>query len=109
MQWNLGLQAVGVLVGMSLLFGIFAQAVFWSRATRWVWLVATATFFVAGALISEWWFGWATAEELQPNIDGLSFDETLIGLLLALPVLWVVRALLGRRTSHGRAHAGGHR
>ena len=98
MQWNLGLQAVGVLVGLSLLFGIFAQAVFWSRATRWVWLVATATFFVVGALISEWWFGSATAEELQPNIDGLSFDEVLIGFLVGIPLVLVVRFVTrGRR------------
>jgi hypothetical protein len=34
--------------------------------------------------ISEVWFGWATQEELQPNIDGRSFAEVLlIGLFQA--------------------------
>ena len=27
-------------------------------------------YFVLGLLVSEAWFGWATEEELQPNIDG---------------------------------------
>ena len=96
MQWNLGLQGVGVLLGLSLLFGIVAQVLFWSRATRWVWLAASATFFAAGALISEWWFGWATETDLQPNIDGLSFDEVLIGFGIGIPVLLVLRYLTRR-------------
>lgn len=36
---------------------------------------------LSATLISEVWFGWATAEDLQPNIDGLSFDEVLLGLV----------------------------
>ena len=46
--------------------------------TRWLWLIAAAGYFVGGLFISEVWFGWATQEELQPNIDGLSFDEVLL-------------------------------
>lgn len=96
MQWNLGLQGVGVLLGLSLLFGIVAQVLFWSRATRWVWLAASTSFFVAGALISEWWFGWATVEDLQPNIDGLSVDEVLIAFGIGIPLLLVLRYLTRR-------------
>ena len=37
-------------------------------------------------------FGWATADDLQPNIDGLSFDEVLLfGLvpgIVAVVVTW---------------------
>lgn len=37
-----------------------------------------ATYFAAGLFISEVWFGWADEEDLQPNYDGLSFDEVLL-------------------------------
>lgn len=43
-----------------------------------LWLFSAVVYFVAGILVSEVWFGWATEEELQPNIDGLSFDEVLL-------------------------------
>ena len=60
------------------------------------------TYFAAGLFISEVWFGWATEAELQPNIDGLSFDEVLlIGLvpgILVVLVTWYVT----RRSQHDR-------
>ncbi len=97
MQWNLGLQALGVLLLMSLAFGAFAQLVFWRRATWWVGVVAAVGSFLGGILISEVMFGWATVEELQPNIDGLSFDEVVIGYLLGgLLVLALRYAARGR-------------
>jgi hypothetical protein len=95
MQWDLGLEGLGVLLAMSLAFGVFAQVVFWT-ATRWVWLVASATFLLLGLLISEVWFGWATEAELQPNIDGLSFDEVLLGWLIGVPVVLGARYLTWR-------------
>jgi uncharacterized membrane protein len=70
--------------------------------TGWLWLVAAVTYFAAGLFISEVWFGWATEAELQPNIDGLSFDEVLlIGLvpgILVVLVTWYVT----RRSQHDR-------
>ena len=83
MEWDLGLQGVAVLLAMSLAFGVLAQLIAGRATTRWLWLIAAATFFVAGLLTSEVWFGWATEEDLQPNIDGLSFDEVLLFGLLA--------------------------
>jgi hypothetical protein len=84
-QWDLGLAGVGLLVAMSLGFGVIAHLVVLvlRRATTpLLWAIAATTYFVAGIFISEVWFGWATAAELQPNIDGLSFDEVLlIGLI----------------------------
>lgn len=96
MQWDMGLQGIAVLIGMSLGFGLFAELVFWKRATGWLWLIASTAFFVLGALISEVWFGWATAVELQPNIDGLSFDEVLMGLVVSIAAVLVARYLTGR-------------
>lgn len=100
MQWDLGLQGLAVLIAISLGFGVFAQLLFWSRLTRWVWLVAAAAYAVVGLFISEVMFGWATEADLQPNIDGLSFDEVLLGLVVAVPVVLVVRYLSGRQRSH---------
>lgn len=105
MQWNLGLQALGTLLLMSLAFGAFAQLVFWRRATWWIGVVAAAASFAAGIFISEVWFGWATEEDLQPNIDGLSFDEVLLGyLFVGVPLVLVLRYLSGRRANRFAAH-----
>jgi hypothetical protein len=91
MQWDLGMEGLGVLLLMSLAAGAIAQLFLWKR-TRWAWLVTSAAYFVSGVLISEVWFGWATEEELQPNIDGLSFDEVLlIGLVPALLTILITR------------------
>lgn len=99
MQWDLGLQALGTLLVMSLIFGAFTQLLFWKRAGWWPGLVATAAFFVSGILISEVVFGWATEEDLQPNIDGLSFDEVLLSYLVAVPIVIALRYLTRDRTS----------
>lgn len=98
MQWDLGLLGLAVLGAVSFAFGLVAQRVIGTRAGRWVWLAAGATYYLLGLIISEVWFGWATEEELQPNIDGLSFDEVLIGVLPGLLVVLVIRHLLRRRT-----------
>jgi hypothetical protein len=75
-------RGLGLLLAMSLGFGVIAQLPAGRTTTRWLWPIASATYCVGGLFISEVWFGWATQEELQPNIDGLSFDEVLlIGLL----------------------------
>jgi uncharacterized membrane-anchored protein len=96
MQWDLGFEGLGLLVVMSLGFGVIAQLVVGSVTTRWLWLIAAVTYFVAGLFISEVWFGWATEAELQPNIDGLSFDEVLLiglvpGILVVLVAWYVTR------------------
>lgn len=92
MDWDLGVQGIGVLVVMSLGFGILAQLVFARATTRWVGLIVAGVHFVSGLFISEVWFGWATAADLQPNYDGLSFDEVLlIGLapvILTVLLVW---------------------
>ena len=100
MQWDLGLQGLGLLVVMSLGFGIVAQLAVGRTTTRWLWLIAAAGYFVGGLLVSEVWFGWATQEELQPNIDGLSFDEVLLlGLVPGIGIVLVTRYVT-RRTRH---------
>jgi hypothetical protein len=97
-EWDLGLQGVGVLLVMSVAFGVFTQVVFWGHATRWLWLACSALMFVIGLIVSEGLFGWATEEELQPNIDGLSFDEVVLAFLVAIVVVLVARAFVWRRS-----------
>jgi hypothetical protein len=97
MQWDLGLQGVGTLAVLSLVFGIFTQVVFWGMASRWLWLVAALLFFVGGLFISEVWFGSATEAELQPNVDGLSFDEVLLAYVVGVPLVLAARVVVGRR------------
>ena len=103
MQWDLGMLGVVVLLAMSLGFGLLAQLVA-GRAkttTRWLWLIAAGAFFVVGLVTSEVWFGWATEEDLQPNIDGLSFDETLLfGLLAGVASVVITRYVTHRRLRH---------
>ncbi len=103
MQWDLGMLGVVVLLAMSLGFGLLAQLVAGraQTATRWLWLIAAGAFFVVGLVTSEVWFGWATGEDLQPNIDGLSFDETLIfGLLAGIASVVITRYVTHRRLRH---------
>jgi hypothetical protein len=95
MEWDLGLTGVGVLVVMSLAFGLIAHAVLLvlrQSPIRWLWAIASAAYFLGGLFISEVLFGWATADDLQPNIDGLSFDEVLLfGLVpgvVAVVITW---------------------
>jgi uncharacterized membrane protein len=82
---------------MSVIFGVFAQALFWGHAARWLWLAAAAVMFVIGLVVSEVVFGWATDADLQPNIDGLSFDEVLLTFLVGGVVVLVARAFVWRR------------
>lgn len=92
---------------MSVAFGVFAHLVAGRTTTRWLWLIAAAGFFVLGLLISEGLFGWATEEDLRPNISGLSRDEVLLGTLPAMGVVlaarwWMLRRRDPRRTGRPR-------
>ena len=108
MAWDLGFQGAGVLLLVSLAFGVFAQALAGRYTTRWLWLIAAAAYFVCGLLISEAWFGWATEAELQPNIDGLSFDEVLLSWVPGIIAVLVTRHVArnrGRDAQPRHAHA----
>jgi hypothetical protein len=105
MQWDLGLQGLGVLAVMSLGFGVIAQLVIGRHTTKWLWAITGATYFVAGLFISEIWFGWATGADLQPNIDGLSFDEVLLfgfvpGAVAVLATWYATRSRQQRSLMH---------
>ena len=101
MQFDLGFQGLGVLVLISLLFGVIAQLALGRGSTRWLWLIGSVAWFTGGLLASEVVWGASTEEELQPIIDGLAFDEALLGgLLMGLPVVLVTWYV----TRHGGHH-----
>jgi hypothetical protein len=97
MEWDLGIQGVGLVLAMAVVFG-FVVELLWGRAHwPWLWPTATMSGFLIGLLVSEVWFGWATEEELQPNVDGVSFDEVLLGLVLTALAVFAVRLITRRR------------
>ena len=91
---------------MSMVFGLVFHLIVGFRIMRWMWLMAAGAYFLAGLLVSEVWFGWATAEDLQPNIDGLSFDEvnlvTVAGLIVAVVVRQSTKKRRAAATNPGR-------
>lgn len=98
MRWDLGVEGLAVLVAMALVFGAVTGFLFRASHGWLAGLLGTAAAFVLGAVVSEGLFGWATEAELQPNIGGLSFDETMLALVLGLIVVAVARSLGRRRT-----------
>jgi hypothetical protein len=81
---------------MAVGFGLVAQLVAGRNATRWMWLIGAGTFFVASVLISEAWRAWATEAGLQPNHDGLSFDEIVLAILPSIAIVIVTRHMIRR-------------
>jgi hypothetical protein len=100
-EFDLGVQGLGVLLALALGFGIIAQVLF-RKATRWMWLIAAAAYFAGGLFVSEVLYAGATEQEIQPVIDGLAFDEALLFSLVpgiaAVLAAWVL--LRNRRVHH---------
>jgi hypothetical protein len=96
MQFDLGLYGLGILVALSLGFGVVAQVVVQKAGTRWMWLIAAAGWFIGGLYASEVLFATATVDEIQPIIDGLALDESLLGGLMAGVVAVLVSWYLAR-------------
>lgn len=102
MQFNLGLVGLGLLIAMSLGFGVIAQLIVGFARTRWMWLIAAAGYGVGGLFTSEVLFASATIEELQPIIDGLMLDESLLGGFILGTGIAVLTWYVMRRTGHHR-------
>lgn len=105
MQWDMGLQGLAVLGAMSLGFGVFAGLVVGGDLARRLVAIGITTVacFGVGLVISEGLFGWATEEELQPNVDGLSRDEVLLSSVLTTAIVVVVMRYVTHRTGHPRS------
>ena len=105
MQWDMGLQGLATLAAMSVGFGVFAGLVVGSGWARRLWAlsITTVACFGVGLVTSEVLFGWATEEELQPNIDGLSRDEVLLSSVLTTAIVVLVMRYLAHRTGHPKS------
>ena len=103
MDWDLGSKGLLYLGAMSLGFGLLAQLLSGRTAPKWLWALVSAICFGIGILVSEFWFGWATEEDLQPNIDGLSRDEVLLVGLVPVAAAVLVTRWMARR--HARQSA----
>jgi hypothetical protein len=104
MQWDLGLQGLAVLGAISLGFGVLAALLVgggWAHRL-WATVITAVACFGAGVLTSEWLFGWATEEDLQPNIDGLSRDEVLLSSVVTTALVVLAMRYVTRRS---RAHS----
>ena len=98
MDWDLGLSGLLYLAAMSIGFGLLAQLLSWRAAPKWLWALVSGVYFGVGIIVSEFWFGWATEEDLQPNIDGLSRDEVLlVGLVPVAVAVVMTRSMATRR------------
>ncbi len=107
MDYDLGLQGLALLIIPALAFGLIAQLIVWRSATHWMWLIGAVAWFVGGLFASEVLYGSEVTEEnLQPLIDGLLWDEALIGGLVAgvVAVLATWFATRGHRTDRMPAH-----
>jgi hypothetical protein len=100
MQFDLGIYGLGILIVISLAFGLAAQLLV-SGGNRWMWLIGAAGWFVGGLFASEAIWGKMTVDEIQPIIDGLALDESLLGGLIVGVVVVIVTRLATGRASHG--------
>ena len=103
MQFDLGFQGMGILIAISLGFGLFAQLVM-SGGNRWMWLIAAIGWFVGGLIASEVVWGTMTEDEIQPIIDGLALDESLLGGLIGGFAIAIVTRLAAGSATH-RPHS----
>ncbi len=105
MHFDLGLQGLGILLGLSLAYGAVAELIFWTSATRWIGPVTAAGAFVVGLFMSEVVVGTMTIDEIQPIIDGLAFDEAMLGGLVAAMAVALATWFVTRRRRQPRPTA----
>ena len=110
MQWDLGLQGVAVLAAISLGFGVVAGLIVGKGVAYRLLAIAITTVacFGVGLVTSEVLFGWATEEELQPNIDGLSRDEVLLSSVLTTAVVVLAMRYLAHRAGGPKSRGDWH-
>ena len=100
MQFDLGFTGFGTLLVISVGFGLAAQLVV-SGGNRWMWLIGAAGWLVGGLFASEVIWGKMKVVEIQPIIDGLALDESLLGGLIAGVLVVIVTRLATGRASRG--------
>ena len=110
MQWDLGVNGLLYLAAMSLGFGVLATLLVGKDAAYRLWagVITTVACFGVGLVVSEVLFGWATEQDLQPNIDGLSRDEVLLSSVITTAVVVLAMRYLARSREGGVVPGGRH-
>jgi hypothetical protein len=102
MQFEIGIGGLGLLAAISIIFGLVAQVIF-LRGTRWLFLIGAIGWFAGGLFASEVIWGTLTISEIQPIIDGLALDESLLGGLIGgLIAVIATRLLVSDRPARHR-------
>ncbi|HEY4632733.1 MAG TPA: hypothetical protein VIH00_02355 [Candidatus Limnocylindrales bacterium] len=100
MSFDMGPTGIGWLIVISLLFGVITQVVL-GAGTRWMWLIGAGAWLIGGLFFSEVVFGTFTEDEIQPIIDGLALDESLLGgLLVGVPTVLLTWYVTRQRRIH---------
>ena len=105
MTYDIGGYGTLILLGFALGFGAISQVVAGRDANRWIWLAGAVGWIVGGVVASEGLVGTMTADEIQPIVDGLAFDEALLGGLVGGLVAVVLTRIVTRAP---RSIAGAH-
>jgi len=101
MQFDLGIAGLGLLITLAAGFGLVAHLLR-KPSTPWLGALAAIGWFVGGLFASEVLFARAAVDEIQPIIDGLAFDEALLGgLLTGGLVVIIARLSTGDRRAEG--------
>jgi hypothetical protein len=93
MLLEIGIAGLGLLASISVIFGLVAQLVIGQR-NHWTWLVGAVAWFVGGLFASEVIWGTLTVNEIQPIIDGLALDESLLGGVIAGTIAVIAARIL---------------
>ena len=107
MHWDIGSIGLEILLALSLGFGAIAQLVVARHGPYWLWIVGALGWFAGGAVLSEIVVGTMTVDEIQPIIDGLAFDEALLGGLIGGILATAAGWWFLRTTTTGAGRTGG--
>ena len=105
MTYDIGSTGATILVGFAFGFGAIAQLILGQSRSGWLWLAGAIGWAVGAIFMSEVLFATATVDEIQPIIDGLPFDEALLGGLICGVVLVALAWFLARPASVGEPRA----
>jgi len=96
MTYDIGSTGQIIVLGFAFGFGAIAQVILGRSRSSWFWLAGALGWAVAAVFASEVLFATATVDQIQPIIDGLAFDEALLGGLLGGVVLVAIAWFLAR-------------
>ena len=96
MTYDIGSTGLIILIGFSFGFGAIAQLILGRSRTSWLWIAGAIGWAIGAIFASEVLVGTMTEAEIQPIIDGLAFDEALLGGLIGGLVLVAATWLLVR-------------